>query len=452
MSNDVNLGYDRNDKDSIIKYAQRLVGKTLREMTDADALADPHKRRGSFGNAVEELYFKYAPNSDSEADFSEVGLELKATPIKAIKNGKRTEYAAKERLVLGMIDYMALPAEKNFEHSHLAKKCSDMILVTYEYKKDCNPVDYVVKAVGEWGIPAEDLPQIKADWNTIYNKVCSGHAEDISGSDTMYLEACTKAANSSVRRKQPFSDVPAKPRAWALKASYMTTVQRGLLGRAEALPRSEEEKELDLLSLVRSRFSDYFGRTEDELRVEFNLSKCKHLCARITNRILGVNDDAQIAEFVKADIVPKTIRLQRNGRPKEAVSFPRFDYFELENTEFEDSDFYGYLQQKYLLVLYREDADGDYRLSDVLFWQMPDRDLEEARRCYEAMRDNVRQGRADISVKSSENRCCHVRPHARNDEDRLPQPHGEPVVKKCFWLNQRYLADEIAKGMNSARI
>ena len=447
MNDETDLGYDRNDKNSIIEYAQRLVGKTLREMTDAEALADPHTRRGSFGNAVEELYFKYTPNSESQADFNEVGLELKATPIKAIKKGKRTELVAKERLVLGMIDYMSLPDEKDFEHSHLAEKCSDMLLVTYEYVKDENPVDYVVRAVGEWGIPEEDLPQIKADWNIIYSKVCSGHAEDISGSDTMYLEACTKAANSSVRRKQPFSDIPAKPRAWALKASYMTIVQRGLLSQMEMLPRSEGEKELDLLSLVRSRFSCHFGKTEEELRTEFNLSKSKHLCARITRRILGVDDDTQIAEFAKADIVPKTLRLQKNGRPKEAVSFPHFKYSELENTEFEDSDFYGYLQQKYLFVLYREDGNGDYRLADVCFWQMPDRDLEEAGRCYDEMRENVRKGRADISVKSTENRCCHVRPHARNDEDRLPQPHGEPVVKKCFWLNQTYLAAEIAKAV-----
>ncbi|WP_322153072.1 Sau3AI family type II restriction endonuclease [Paratractidigestivibacter sp.] len=448
MGKNIDRVYDRSNKDSIIEYAQRLVGKSLREVTDAGELADPHKRRGSFGNAIEEYYFGYTPNSDSHADFSEVGLELKATPIKTVKKGKRTETAAKERLVLGMIDYMSLPAEKDFEHSHLAEKCSDMLLVTYQYEEDANPIDYVIKSVAEWGIPKEDLPQIRADWQTIYDKVCAGHAEEISGSDTMYLEACTKAANSAVRREQPFSDVPAKPRAWALKASYMTTVQRGLLKQMEALPRSEGEKNLDLLSLVRDRFSAHFGKTEQELQEEFGLSNSKHLCARITRRILGVDDNNQIAEFMKAGIVPKTIRLMRSGRPKEAVSFPYFDYFELEKTEFENSNFYGYLQQKYLFVLYREDDDGNYRLSDICFWQMPDSDLDEAKRCYDQMRRNVRDGRADLSAKSTENRCCHVRPHGRDGKDTLPQPHGAPVVKKCFWLNQSYLADEIAKAVS----
>ncbi len=448
MSNAMDKGYDPTDKNSIIEYGQRLVGKSLREVTDVEELADPHKRRGSFGNAVEEYYFGYAPNSDSQADFNEAGLELKATPVKAVKKGRSVELVAKERLVLNMIDYMALPNEKDFEHSHLAEKCSDMLLVTYKYEKDLNPIDYIVEAVGEWSIPEEDLPQIKADWQTIYDKVCSGHAEDISGSDTMYLEACTKAANSSVRREQPFSDIPAKPRAWALKASYMTTVQRGLLAKMESLPRSEKEKGLDLLSLVRERFSRYFGKTEKELQEQFDLSNSKNLCARITRRILGVDDNNQIAEFAKAGIKPKTIRLQASGRPKEAVSFPCFDYFDLEQTEFEDSDFYVYLQQKYLFVLYREDEQGDYRLADICFWQMPDDDLEEAKRCYEQMRENVRQGRADVSVKITENRCCHVRPHGRDATDTRQQPHGAPVVKKCFWLNQGYLQGEIAKALH----
>ena len=98
-------------------------------------------------------------------------------------------------------------------------------------------------------------------------------------------------------------------------------------------------------------------------------------------------------------------------------------------------------------MIYREDDAGDYRLSDVCFWQMPESDLGEAKRCYEQMQQNVREGRADVSVKSSENRCCHVRPHGANSADTKPQPHGAPAVKKCFWLNQRYLAGEIARTL-----
>jgi hypothetical protein len=76
---------------------------------------------------------------------------------------------------------------------------------------------------------------------------------------------------------------------------------------------------------------------------------------------------------------------------------------------------------------------------------MPESDLEEAEKCYNAMHENVRSGHADRSVKSSENRCCHVRPHARDGSDTIMTPYGKPVVKKSFWLNAEYIALEIKR-------
>jgi DNA mismatch repair protein MutH len=432
-------GYDSYDIDSIVEYATKLEGKTLRQMTGLDAIADPHQRRGSFGNAVEEYYFKYPINSSQVPDFDKVGLELKTTPLKRNSSG---ELVAKERLVITNIDYMGIVNE-NFEESHFLKKTADVLLITYLYEKDKSPLDYTIELVARWGIPEEDFPQIRHDWETVVEKVRSGHAEDISGGDTLYLEACTKAANAEVRKRQPFSTVSAKPRAWALKASYMTTVQRKLLKAMSKIPRTRGEESMDLLALLHERFAPYFGKTELELEALFALSASKNLCARITNKILGVGEDSEIEEFQKAGIKPKTMRLKASGVPKEAVSFPAFRYDELVARPFENSAFLGYLQQKYLFVIYKEDKEGNYLLSDICFWQMPEKDLDEARLCYEQMQDNVRKGQAAISIKSADTRCCHVRPHGRNAEDVCPQPFGPPVVKKSFWLNQNYLKDEI---------
>lgn len=173
----------------------------------------------------------------------------------------------------------------------------------------------------------------------------------------------------------------------------------------------------------------------------------KNLCACATRRILGVSDEAKIEEFEKAGIKPKTMRIKRNGTPKESISFPYFDYFELAATPYEESDFSSYMEQRYLFVIYREDAadDGVYRLSDVVFWQMPDDDLDEAKRCYEEMRSRVANGYAENSVKSSENRCCHVRPHDTKTSKPIPTPQGVPMKRKCFWLNAQYLKTEITR-------
>lgn len=443
------LPYDPTNKESIVEYAQVLVGSTLRDHVDIDVIDDPKRRKGSFGNAVEEYYFLYDLNSDSEPDFKEAGLELKTTPLKKDKKG---QFSAKERLVLSMINYMDVVNE-TFETSSVLHKTENILLISYLYEKDKDPLDYEIEVVSEWGIPEEDMPIIKKDWETVVGKIRDGKAHEISGSDTLYLEACTKAANSSVRRAQPFSDVPAKPRAWALKGSYMTAVQNGLIDKMQSVNRSLGEESLSLLNLVRKRFKPFFGMTQDELAERFGIGTKgakppKNLTALATRRILGVEDDAKIAEFEKAGIKTKTIRLNTKGRPKEAVSFPKFDYYELADTDFEESDFYGYLLQKYLFVIYRENRVGNFLLSDVTFWQMPDQDLEEAKRCYDEMRRRVLAGKAAESVKSTENRCCHVRPHGADSSDTIPvPPDGRQVVKKCFWLNQGYLAEEIERAL-----
>lgn len=437
--------YDSKSLESILSYAKQLEGSTLRQACHLSGVDDPHARRGSFGNAVEEYYFHYHINSDAEPDFKEVDTELKTTPLKLKKNGT---YSAKERLVISMINYMSV-VDETWETSSLQKKLHKILLIAYQYDKDLNPVDYLVKLVELWGIPPEDVPTFKKDWNTVVDKVRAGHAHELSGSDTLYLEAATKSSSSKTRTRQPFSPMPAKPRAWAIKPSYMTVVFNGMLD-TQRIEREGRDRELDLLSLVKKRFEPYIGLSEDELAEACGYGreggrKPKNLCALITKHILGVDEHSKIAEFEKAGIKTKTIRLKRDGIPKESISFPAFSYIDLAELEFEDSAFYLQLQQKYLFVVYREDREtkGRYLLSDVLFWQMPDRDLLEAKRCYEEMRRRVLDGHAERSVRSTENRCCHVRPHGRNKEDVLPTPYGSFETKKCFWINARYIGEEI---------
>lgn len=432
--------YDKFDMEAIVEYAQRLEGHSLCELTNLESIADPKQRRGSFGNAVEEYYFGYKPNSDSNPDFAEVNLELKTTPLRRTSSG----LVAKERLVLTMIDYFKVVYE-TFETSHLMRKASQILLISYEWQRELTPLEYKVVAADVWSIPEEDLGQIKQDWNTVVAKVQAGRAHEISCADTLYLEACPKAANAQVRRAQPFSDEPAKPRAWALKSSYMTAQQRSLISRREKFKRSAAEKNIPLQELIRARFEPYLGVRENELAILFAISNSKQRAARITQHILGAPARGTIDEFVKADIRPKTVHMRKNGQLKESISFPYFDYFDVLETEFEDSDFYRYLQRKWLFVIYREDNSGESILTNVVLWQMPESDYEEAKRCYNQMRDYIRAGQASISPKTSENRCCHVRPHGRDSHDTTPQPFGDPVVKKCFWLNARYISEEIRR-------
>lgn len=110
-----NEPYDKTNPLSIERYAQRLIGKTFRQVCDEDdrskwniiresavynASRADKKQKGGLGNLIEERFFHYPANDDSRPDFPEAGVELKVTPYKKLSNGN---LAAKERLIITMI-------------------------------------------------------------------------------------------------------------------------------------------------------------------------------------------------------------------------------------------------------------------------------------------------------------------------------------------------------------
>ena len=71
-------------KESILRRAQEIKGIPLRDVDKTGRLATG---KGAIGTVIEESWFGYTPNSESEPDFPEAGVELKVTPYLRGKNG-----------------------------------------------------------------------------------------------------------------------------------------------------------------------------------------------------------------------------------------------------------------------------------------------------------------------------------------------------------------------------
>ena len=69
--------------------------------------------------------------------------------------------------------------------------------------------------------------------------------------------ACTKGTNAKSMRKQPFSDIPAKQRAYSLKNSYMTAYIRRILMNEDVISvfKPEELKSKSVDELLHERFA-----------------------------------------------------------------------------------------------------------------------------------------------------------------------------------------------------
>jgi len=442
--------YDPSDPASIEAYAKRLVGHCLRDMLPLDEQITYQSGvgKGGLGDLVERGYFGINPGNISRPDFTEAGVELKTTPAKRV--GKRLR--AKERLVLQMIDYDVVCGE-NWENSSFRSKNELLLLMIYLWEEGRAPLDYVFKIARLWSPPEEDLEIIRDDWEAIVAKIRDGRAHELSEGDTMYLAACTKSSKGSDRRTQPYSDVPAKPRAFAFKASYMNSVIEESLTMQAAVSAHELRSGSTFEEAVHERFRPFVGMAASEIAEELGVRANRNAKAfyhLLTKRILGIQPDKKIAEFEKAGITVRTIRLRPDGVPKEAVSFKAFNYLDLIKQTWEDSDLREDLTRRFFFVIYQLDENDVPRLLRTQFWTPPIGDVDTyARECFETTVDLVREDKLEYLPRSADGKMCHVRPHARNSQDTLPTPSGGRAVRRSFWLNQKYLASQIGQKHDS---
>lgn len=456
---------DITSADSIIDFAKLLKNHTLRQACGEEIEKHGYKGKGNFGQILEKFYFGYEPNSDAEPDFKEAGIELKSSPLKTLRNG---EFRSKERLVLNIINYLEVHKE-DFETSLFWKKNAHLLLVFYLHDKDLDLLDYIIKLVDGWQYPNEDITIIQRDWEFINQKIKEGKAHELSEGDTFYLGACTKGSTALKSfRDQPFNKEKAKQRAYSLKQGYVNHIIANI-AQEEAAVYGKIIERPEILEEVRSieeivilKFHPFYGKSAEQIEQELGLElnqKAKSYFANLTNAILGIELGKKIEEFEKADIQVKTIRLKENNLPKEDISFPTFEYQELVETDWEDSDFKNILESKFFFVFYQFEGEN-LILRKVKFWNMPHSDILEAKSVWEEMVKTVSNGEIVKEVtdkgvrktnfpKKTENRVSHVRPHAKNAADTYELPVADKLTglteftKHCFWLNASYVKDEI---------
>ncbi|WP_022778307.1 Sau3AI family type II restriction endonuclease [Butyrivibrio sp. AE3009] len=492
------MEYDGRKPSSIEAYAKKLVGKTFAKVIEDDSSSDVEdfSNKGDLGQLVEKHHFHYECNSDSRPDFPEAGVELKVTPFKENKDGS---VSAKERLVLTKINYNDVVNE-DFETGHFWTKSRLLLLIYYLYRQEVlRRYDYEIKYAHLFTPPSEDLMIIRNDYNIIVNKIKSGRAHELSESDTMYLAACTKGSKSTDRISQPFSDIPAKPRAFSFKTSYMTYVLNNYVipgkDTYEAAFGVNELRTMSFEEALQERVSRYVGLYEEEIEralgIEVNRQN-KSYEAILACRMLGVKSN-RVEEFVKAGIITKIIRFREEKSKNQEFRLEDFKLLDLASEAFdteivdeetgepagwEASALYDILKnRKYFLLVFWEDDKGTV-FKGCQIWGMPESDMEIVRDAWNRTKHILKYGveltkvilaNGKVNIENnlpgvSDNGVFHIRPHAVKsyyelkdgqrygsgsitDSDLLPS--GERMTKQAYWLNRAYiegqLDDELVK-------
>jgi len=461
--------YDKSSVKSIALHGKLLIGKSLSEVVELPTgilNLEDRRNKGNLGKLVEKFHFEHEPPNDDAPDFVEAELELKVTGV--VKSGRRKEdksFKAKERLVLKNIHFGKIQHEV-WEESSIKKKCQKMLLLFYLYDKDTPAVHRVFvleplvsafpgtnldandlqnSGIYFIQIPEEDVAQMKRDWELIRAKVLGNEAHTISEGDTKYLKACRKGAggeNEKLQRyisiEKPDGEKQAATRAFSLPASYVTTLMEA---QKSNVTKMGVTKEVSFEEATQLRIAPYIGETTQRISVKLGIpftTKDKGFRARLIKSILS-SGGSSVHELDKAGITVKTIVVDDRLLPKESMSFPAFDYCEIVNQEFEDSDFFDNVESTFLFVVFRRLSNGDQVLDKAFYWNMPYADRLEASKVWLNTRNLVAAGSYQNLPRSTQNRVAHVRQHARRKSDVSPTPQGGFEVKRCFWLNRTYI-------------
>ena len=304
---------------------------------------------------------------------------------------------------------------------------------------------------------------IERDWSIIHNKIVKGKAHEISESDTEFLAACTKGANSKVLVEQYNSSIKAKPRAYSFKSFFMTYIYRNMihnLSPYSPLVSEEEWMKNPLEEIYKEKLKIYSGMTQMQLCKKLKISsKAKQINFMLAQKMLGISGRSKATtEMEVAGIIFRTITVDKNGRPTEAMPFKAFEFEELINTPWDES----YIREEFvdlkLMIFIFKEIDGIISFDRICFWNAPNKIVDgPIQKMHEECADLVRRGEAfyydskgrlkDKFPKEDRNSngVCHVRPHARKGIDHYELPIADKATgitsytKQSFWFNKDFI-------------
>lgn len=450
----------------ILKITKNAMHKTFGDL-GLNVSYSP-RNKGGLGGFVEEKIFGYKANSDDNPDFKKACIELKVTPVKKNQNGT---ISSKERLVLNMINYQS-EALATFTTSSFFKKNRKLLIWFYLYSKGVHPsrfeiTDYLLLEFKN----SLEYKVIERDWNIIHKKVVEGNAHEISESDTEFLAACTKGANSSVLVNQYKSGIKAKPRAYSFKTSFMTYLYRNMVHNIapySPLISEDEWMKNPLEEIYKEKLSVYQGMTQQQLCRKFGVSsRAKQLNFMLAQKMLGISgNDKATPEMEAAGIIFRTITVDKNGRPTESMPFKAFEFEELIDTPWEKSSVReDFVDLKLMLFVFRE-IDSAISFDKVIFWNAPNYVVDgKVKQMYEHCADLVRRGEAFYfestgkvldkfpKERRNSNGVCHVRPHAKIKADEYTLPIPDKITgivsytKQSFWFSKNFVEIIIKKSV-----
>lgn len=438
-----------NTIEELLDYTENIKGKTFKEIDSKNLLENTtnlKRNKGILGHVVESGFYDYPINSNPQADFDEIGVELKVTGYVKTKKGK---VRAKERVSLSKIDYFSIINEE-YEFSKLISKNKKILFIWYLYEKGKDISDFVITDYQLYDM-SQDEDIFKNDFELIRTKVEKGLAHELSEGDTSYLGACTKAATSDIRTTQPNSHILAKPRAYSLKNAYMTGILRSI-NITEVTSKGFKTVE----EYIYSKLGPYLGKIQLDILKEvtgkvYEEKIPKNINKLITDAIIGKDIDLPKKDelFQKTSFIIKNLPLTPKGKPRERMSFRTISLSEFEK-DWEDSDWKSYFEETTLIVIcWREPhskaKNGQRELFRVKKISFNDEDLKSFEITYNLIKETIEKRDTSLlpTPNTFEGQYLVVAPKGVKGDNAYVNFFKKDKTKVTFMLTKEFLQKKL---------
>lgn len=225
----------------------------------------------------------------------------------------------------------------------------------------------------------------------------------------------------------------------------------------------------DIMVKINSEIEDIVDSYQDysasELIRQFQINElAKNRLNVLIKRMINYSDSFYLSKIDDDNISLKTIKLDKYGRLKEAMSFPAFRYCDIVKETWKISSLRNIFANQFFIFAIFKNEGKELYLNRILIWKMPEKVLEEGvRPVWEQMKYCLSNGEIVKYIDnygryftyfpaSTENPYVHVRPHAQNRQDTDPLPVPDKLTglieypKHSYWLNRSYVSKIIARN------
>ncbi|MGE0320716.1 MAG: DNA mismatch repair endonuclease MutH [Polyangiaceae bacterium] len=203
--------------------AEALAGQTLGQLAARSEVVPPpdlRRHKGWVGSLMEALLGASA-GSKAEADFPELGIELKTLPVD--QRGVPCESTFVTSIPLLEI------GDVEFEASRVVRKLSRVLWVPVQGLRSIPLAQRVVGTPLLWSPSEAELEALRDDWEELCLYIARGEVEAITGHLGKFLQVRPKAAHGRVRRVAHDADgarLLANPKGFYLRARFTAEILR----------------------------------------------------------------------------------------------------------------------------------------------------------------------------------------------------------------------------------